>query len=276
MSKVLIAGCGYVGAALGAELDRESHAVWGLRRRATSLPWGVRPLEGDLAIPSTLAELPEGLDFVFYMAAPRGRDDALYRTTYVDGLRNLLEALRKQGQEPKRVFFVSSTSVYGQSHGEWVDEGSPAEAPGFAGRRLREAEQILLDGPFPGTVVRLAGIYGPRRASMVERVRTGSATYREGRYTNRIHRDDAAGCLKHLMGLARPESLNVGVDCEPAEEGAVLHWLAGVLGAPPPRPSGEKGDAGKRCRNERLLASGYGFRHPTFREGYAAVIAELP
>jgi nucleoside-diphosphate-sugar epimerase len=276
MARVLIAGCGYVGAALGAELDRDSHTVWGLRRLAASLPWGVRPVEADLAIPSSLAELPKDLDNVFYMAAPRGRDDALYRTTYVEGLRNLLDALRKQGQKPKRIFFVSSTSVYGQSHGEWVDETSPAEAPGFAGNRLREAEQILLDAAFPGTVVRLAGIYGPRRAQLVERVRTGSATYREGRFTNRIHRDDAAGALKHLMGVSKPESLYLGVDSEPSEEGAVLQWLAGVLGAPVPRVAPGREGAGKRCRNERLLESGYVFQYPTFREGYAAVLAELP
>ena len=282
MARVLIAGCGYVGAALGAALDRESHAVFGLRRRAASLPWGVRPIEADLAIPSSLRELPPQLDFVFFLAAPGGRDDALYRGLYVEGLRNLLAALVEQKQRPKRVFLASSTSVYGQKDGEWVDEGSPTEPASFPGRRLLESEALLAAGPFPGTVVRFGGIYGPRRTSLVERLRSGRVVYQAEppRYTNRIHRDDCAGALRHLMQLAEPEALYVGVDCEPAPEAAVYAWLAGVLGGPPPRAGSpdetadpERG-GNKRCRNARLLASGYAFRYPSFREGYAAVLAE--
>jgi nucleoside-diphosphate-sugar epimerase len=284
MARVLIAGCGYLGAALGALLDRDSHAVFGLRRRAGSLPWGVRPIEADLVIPGTLRELPPQLDFVFFMAAPAGRDDGLYRTLYVDGLRNLLDALAGQGQQPKRIFFTSSTSVYGQKDGEWVDETSPTEPASFAGRRILEAEALLEGGPFPASVVRFGGIYGPRRTGLVERVRTGRVVYQEepARYTNRIHRDDCAGALRHLMQLPEPEALYLGVDCEPASEAMVTHWLAGVLGAPPPRRGTPDATAGpervgsKRCRNERLLASGYEFQYPTFREGYTAVLAELP
>jgi nucleoside-diphosphate-sugar epimerase len=283
MARVLIAGCGYVGAALGARLDRDSHAVFGLRRRAGALPWGVRPIEADLAIPSTLRDLPPRLDFVFFMAAPAGRDDALYRALYVEGLRHLIDALAEQKREPRRIFFTSSTAVYGQKDGEWVDESSPAEPTSFAGRRLLEAEALLRAGPFPATVVRFGGIYGPRRTGLVERVRTGRVVYAEGapRYTNRIHRDDCAGVLRHLMELREPEPLYLGVDCEPASEEVVTRWLAGVLGAPEPRPGApdvslDPERAGsKRCRNERLLASGYEFQYPTFREGYAAVLAEL-
>jgi nucleoside-diphosphate-sugar epimerase len=283
MARVLIAGCGYVGAALGALLDRESHAVFGLRRRAGALPWGVRPIEADLVIPSTLRDLPPQLDFVFFMAAPAGRDDALYRTLYVDGLGNLIDALVEQKQRPKRIFFTSSTSVYGQKDGEWVDESSPTEPASFAGRRLLEAEALLQGGPFPATVVRFGGIYGPRRTGLVERLRNGRAVYQEEppRYTNRIHRDDCAGALHHLLRLPAPEGLYLGVDCEPAAEADVYRWLAGVLGAPPPRPGTpdatadpERGGS-RRCRNQRLLDSGYAFRYPTFREGYAAVLAEL-
>ena len=283
MARVLIAGCGYAGAALGAMLDRDSHAVFGLRRRSGSLPLGVRPVEADLVIPATLRDLPPQLDFVFFMAAPAGRDDALYRTLYVDGLRNLIDALVEQKlQRPKRIFFTSSTSVYGQKDGEWVDESSPAEPPGFAGRRLLEAEALLHAGPFPATVVRFGGIYGPRRTGLVERVRTGRFAYPSGapRYTNRIHRDDCAGVLRHLMQLPAPEGLYLGVDCEPASEATLYRWLAGVLGAPPPRPgtpdatSDPERAGSKRCSNRRLLASGYEFRYPTFREGYSAIFAE--
>ena len=283
MSRVLIAGCGYVGEALGAQLAADSHTVWGLRRRPLSLPPGVLPIAADLAVPTTLEGLPSDLDVVFYMAAPGGSDDALYRATYVDGLRHLLEALGKQGQRPSRVFFVSSTAVYAQHRGEWVDESSVTEPTHFTGVRLLEGERRLLDGPYRGVVVRFGGIYGPRRVQRVEQVRAGRAEYARGRpqFTNRIHRDDCAGVLRHLMAVEDPASVTIGVDCEPADERSVLEWLAGALGAPPPRraPAGEGGTrsprSNKRCRNDRLLATGYAFRYPTFREGYRAVIAGL-
>ena len=80
------------------------------------------------------------------------------------------------------------------------------------------------------------------------------------------------------MQLEAPDSLYLGVDCEPADERTVLGWLAGALGAPAPRPQAEGDEdrprGNKRCRNERLLATGYEFRHPTFREGYAAILAD--
>ena len=121
-------------------------------------------------------------------------------------------------------------------------------------------------------------------------IRAGAA-----HYTNRIHRDDCVGVLRHLMQLEAPEPLYLGVDCEPADEAAVLRWLAGVLGAPEPRVAaagapvgrksrgsqrsaqraeGERGPTGKRCRNDRLLASGYRFLYPSFRDGYRVILAD--
>ena len=277
MSRILIAGCGYVGSALGVALDGGSHNVWGLRRRATSLPWGVRPVEADLGVPSSLTDLPARLDTVFYMAAPGGRDEALYRATYVEGLRNLLEALAAQKQSPARILFVSSTSVYGERNGEWVDESTPEHPEGLAGRLLLEAERTLRESPFPGVVVRFGGIYGPRRAGLVDRVRAAQAEIPPTPvYTNRIHRDDCVGALLHLMSLPDPEQVYLGVDDEPADLASVYHWLAGVLGAAEPRVGADapRSRGSKRCRNDRLVASGYAFRYPSFREGYAAILAE--
>jgi nucleoside-diphosphate-sugar epimerase len=282
MARSLIAGCGYVGAALGVRLVSEGQCVFGLRRRALRLPSGVEPVEADLGVPATLAALPDALDFVFYLASPGGAEDALYRAAYVDGLRNLLDALAKQGQRPRRVVFASSTAVYGQHGGEWVDESSPTEPADFRGTRLLEAESLLLRGPFPGVAVRFGGIYGPRRSRLVDQVRAGRAVFRPGgpHYTNRIHRDDCAGVLRHLAQLEKAEPVYLGVDCEPADEAAVLRWLAGALGAAEPRAGAAdtpraplRRGGSKRCRNDLLLASGYRFAYPTFREGFRAVIA---
>ncbi|MDJ0848109.1 MAG: NAD-dependent epimerase/dehydratase family protein [Myxococcota bacterium] len=279
MGRVLIAGCGYVGSALGAELVRDGHEVFGLRRRVDGLPQGVVPVQADLSAASTLDTLPDRLDFVLYLAGPSGREDAFYRAAYVEGLGNVVQALDARRQRPKRVLFASSTGVYAQAKGEWVDEESPTEPTQFSGRRLLEGEELLLASPFAATVVRFAGIYGPRRTSLIDRVRTGSATFRTGRphYTNRIHRDDCVGALRHLMGLEAPDKLYIAVDSEPASESDVLRWLAGALGAPPPRSTRESGPrlrGNKRCRNARLLATGYELRYPSFRDGYTALLAE--
>ena len=281
MANILIAGCGYVGTALGLRLAAAGHVVWGIRRSAEGLPSGIRHVAADLTIPETLRELPPALDIVFYTAAPNGPDEAAYRAIYVDGLRYVLEALVRQHQSPQRVLLTSSTAVYAQSGGEWVDETSPTEPQHFTGRRVLEGERVLLDGPFPATVLRLGGIYGPGRTSLIERVRQGLATCRDGPplYTNRIHRDDCAGALHHLMTLPQPEFRYIGVDHEPADYCDVLCWLATQLGAPPPRveaPSGmdtRRHRTNKRCCHDKLIASGYVFRYPTFRIGYAALLA---
>ena len=278
-ARVLIAGCGYVGGALGRALAAEGHAVYGLRR-SPRVETGIQPICADLCDPDSLRALPPDLDFVFYTASAGGRDDARYRAAYLDGPRNLLAAMVSQERPPRRLFFTSSTAVYAQAAGEWVDEDSPEEAEDFAGRRLREGEEILREGPFPATVLRLGGIYGPGRTRLIDGLRAGSALLSAGppHYTNRIHRDDCAGALRHLMHLEQPEPLYLGVDCEPADRSEVLRWLAARLGQPPLRNAGEPGGpprprgGHKRCCNARLLRAGYRFRYPTFREGYGALV----
>jgi len=295
---VLIAGCGYVGSALAARLIAEGRddpargeprTVWGLRRRPQGLPAGVRPLAADLgdrgSLDRALDEVRrEGapLAAVVYAVSADGPSEAAYRAAYVEGLERLLEALRSAGLSPGRILFTSSTSVYAQQDGSWVDEDSPTEPEHFSGRLVLEGEALLAAGPFPGAALRLGGIYGPGRTRLLESVLAGEARLpAEGpRWTNRIHRDDAAGALAHLLALPQLAPLYVGVDREPADRAEVLRWLARELGAPEP-PAGAPGSAtgraarsNKRCSSVRLQASGYTFAYPSFREGYAPLVAE--
>src|SRR5262245_1741803 len=283
MARVLIAGCGYTGIALGMRLAKEGHAVWGLRRHPELLPAPIQPLRADLCDPSSLAAVPLALDFVFYTAAAERRDDASYQAAYVTGVRNLLDHISQTGQKLSRLFFTSSTAIYAQTGGEWVDETSETPLSEFSGRRLLEGENLLLEGPFPTTIVRLAGIYGPGRTRLIDQVRRGEATCKSGeaRYTNRIHRDDCAGVLRHLMMLNSPEDLYLGADHEHSDQCQVFRWLAQRLGVPPPRvepwtaqPT-VKLQSNKRCSNRRLLQSGYSFLYPSFREGYEAILAAM-
>ncbi len=301
---VLIAGCGYVGTALGSLLallaGPAPRRVWGLRRHPDGLPAGVEPLAADVGDPrsldAALATLPAAPDAVVYAVAASGFSDEAYRLAYVDGPGNLLDALGRTERLPGRFVFVSSTAVYGDADGGWVDETTPPAPEGFSGRRVLEGERLLFEraaalGPPAGSrvgplVVRFGGIYGPERTRLIDQVRSGEARCPDGPplWTNRIHRDDCAGVLAHLLDLPEvgdSDAVYVGVDTEPAPLCGVLDWIAARLGVEAPRrvpadqaPKRRRG--AKRCSSARLQATGFRFRFPTFREGYGDLIARTP
>ena len=276
--RILIAGCGYVGSALGGLLDSEGHTVFGARRNPRALPPSIQPVALDLSSSISEGDLPPNLDFVFYTtsagsSSSSSPEDA-YRSAYVEGPRNLLSALELQNV--RRVLFTSSTGVYGQRNGEWVDEGSPTEPESFSGKTLLEGERVFLDGPFPAVVLRLGGIYGPGRERSIRRAL--QAEFEEGPplYSNRIHRDDCSGALRHLMLFEEPEQVYLGVDDEPTDQQTVSEWLEGRLTPDASRSEERSGTprrrTNKRCSNARLVDSGYQFLYPTFREGFASLL----
>ena len=228
---VLIAGCGDIGSRLASQLMPDDWTVYGLRRSVEKLPNGVLGVSGDLFDPRIPAHWPEGrLDYLVYCATPTDRDEAGYRAAYVEGLRHVLGWSERSGQRPKRIFFVSSSSVYGQQHGEWVDETSPVDATGYSGQVMREAEQVALNSGVPATIVRLTGIYGPGRSDLMNRVRQGySVAIDPPLYGNRIHADDAAGLLAFLLRTAADEVVledcYIGVDDAPAPLAEVVDWM---------------------------------------------------
>ncbi len=279
MANVLIVGCGYVGEQLGLRLVEAGDRVFAMRRNPAGLPDSFVALRADVTRSDGIGGLPSvRLDHVVYAVGAKARGEAAYRASYLDGLGNLLRVLGDEGQRPSRFVFTSSTSVYGQRRGEWVDETSPTHPQDFAGEILLTCERLLHGSPHPSTVLRLGGIYGPGRASLVSRVESGQAIpERETpHYTNRIHRDDAAGAIAHLLRLESPAPTYLGVDDEPTDQAEVMRWIGRQLGrivpveaddgSSPPR------SGSKRCRNTLLRASGYKFLRPSYREGYADLL----
>ncbi len=268
MKRLLIAGCGDIGIRLANALERDQWQVTGLRRNIHALPDSIRPLQADLLDPESLTAAAGEWDGVVYQATPGQRDPEAYRQAYVQGLDNLLGRI-----DTRRLIFVSSTAVYGQDDGSLVDEDSITEPSAFNGRILLEAEQQALDAG--GLVVRFSGIYGPGREFLINRVRNGQARCREQppQWTNRIHADDCAGTLAHLLKLENPVGLYCASDDQPVPRCQVLDWLADRLGvAGPQREQSDSSGQGKRVSNKRLRASGYDFIYPDFRAGYGALL----
>lgn len=277
MSAVLIAGCGYVGSALAARLAARGERVYGLRRGSGALPEGVIRIAADLADDAALRALPADVDRVVYAVSPDGSSAAQYRAAYVDGVARLARALEARGARVRRAVITTSTAVYPEDDGSWVDEGSEVATTGN-GAILVEGERAARGSFREAVALRLAGIYGPGRDRIVRSVADGSARLpREVRWTNRIHRDDAACAIERLLALEAPAETYVGVDDEPSDLGAVLRWVAGALALPPPpledAPAARARGGNKRCRNALLRAAGWAPSYPSFREGYAAAIA---
>jgi nucleoside-diphosphate-sugar epimerase len=278
-AEVLIVGPGYVGGPLGVALADHGARVWGLSRSGR-VPEPLHPLAADVADREALRRAldPVGpeLQAVVYALSAGGFSDEAYLRAYVTGLENTLVALG--GRSVKRFVFTSSTGVYAQTDGGWVDERSPTEPTSFSGRRMLEAEAIVASAPATSIVVRLAGIYGPGRTSTIDRVAAkAKIASAEPRHANRIHQADCVGVLLHLLALPAPPAIVLACDDEPADLAEVEAWLCGELGVDVAElgqnPSTRRRPASdKRCSNRLLRERGYEFCYPSYREGYRELI----
>ncbi len=278
-ASVLIAGCGDIGSRMATQLLANDWQVYGLRRSIERLPAGVMGVAGDLFSEQCPAQWPTGeLDYVVYSAAATEHDEAGYQAAYVDGLKHTLSWLKQHGQKPKRLLFVSSSSVFAQKDGEWIDETSPARATNYSGRIMLDAEQVALNSGIAASVVRLTGIYGPGREWMLGQVRKG---YRVAidppMYGNRIHADDAGGLLAFLLEADRQgkalDDCYIGVDNAPVPLAEVVGWLRERLGVTEWAAETSTRRAGsKRCSNARAKALGWEPRYSSYREGYAEIL----
>ena len=272
--RVLLAGCGDLGLRVAQRLLARGDRVWALRRAppagdASGIHW----LRADLRQPETLRDMPPGITRLVYLPTPDRRDEAAYRATFADGLRHLLQAL--DAHALRRVLLVSSTAVYGAHDGEWVDETTAPAPPGFNGKVLLDTERWLAAQSVPSVTLRLAGLYGPGRLQLIERLRSGQVRVPRGHphWANRVHVDDAAHAIVHLLELPAPQSLYLGVDDTPLPLDVLYDQLARLAGAPLPiEGPAPAGIGSKRISNARLRASGWVPQWPDARVGYAALL----
>jgi nucleoside-diphosphate-sugar epimerase len=289
--RVAILGCGYVGLELGRQLTDSGHEVVGVRRSSSGIEEiraaGFEAVQADVTDPDSLSAVPDA-DAVVFAASSGGRGVGNARDVYVEGMTAAIEQFADRADSPDRFVYTSSTGVYGDHDGEWVDESTAVDRSTERTAVLADAESVALERTaevgMDGTAVRLGGIYGPGRYRL-ERYLDDLVT--EG-YLNLIHREDAAGAVAFLLSrdLARGDVVLV-VDDEPVSKWEFADWLAEQCGreAPPKQTvaerlagadlSGSRREriaAKKRCSNERLRTVGYEFRYPTFREGFRPAI----
>lgn len=279
----LIIGCGYVGQAAARLLLGRGERVLGTTRsaeRAESLAaLGVEPIVADMLDIGSLERLPAADRVLHCVGFDRGPGRSM-RDVQVEGLANVLKAL--EGRCGRSVL-TSSTGVYGQTDGRWVDEDSRTEPFEESGRVCLEAEAAVFGAAgLSVSVVRFSGLYGPGRIIRRSALLAGEPI--EGdpdRWLNLIHRDDAARAAVAVLDRGRAGRVYLASDDRPVTRREYYELAARCLEAPGPRfvgpgQGGHPGATGanKRVSNRRLREElGVELAYPDVGAGLPAVLA---
>ena len=265
-------------------LTRNTVTATALRKMGVS-----QVVEAELDSPDWHSKLSPVQDCVVNCVGSAGGGLDGYRKSYIEGQKSILRWARKG--RVGTYLFTSSIAVYPQSNNVEVDETNSTEGASKRGQILLEAEQLLVEGQFPGSrwfILRLAGIYGPGRHSLLDRLREPS-TYITGadRHLNLIHRDDV--CSAIWAALKAPNTIENEIfnvcDDNPQTKKKVMRWLADTLGCPLPEFKSGKSAGGDepqgmsprnldRRINNRKIKSKLGWHpaFPTCQDGYRQIL----
>ena len=283
VNHLLCFGFGFSARALAARLDRREWKVSATSRDAE----GIAVIEAQgfhgLLFDSTLQIGPDVTHLL--ISAPPGE--------HGDPVLRLFQAqLQQLSKSLKWVGYLSTTGVYGDRGGDWVDEDSPLEPTTARGQRRLEAERNWLklhkDFGLPVHLFRLAGIYGPGRNQLLT-VRDGSARriIKPGQIFSRIHVEDIAGVIAASIAKPHPGRAYNVCDDEPCPPQEVVAYAAGLLGLPlPPEIPFEEAELSpmaksfyaesKRVSNRRIKAElNHRLIYPNYREGLRALLDTL-
>jgi nucleoside-diphosphate-sugar epimerase len=256
--KIAILGCGYVGAALGRALSAKGHDCVGTtttKSRCDDIrSLGITPTVLTLDDTKRLSQLLADRDLV-YLTVGAGRQKRDYREVYLRGAMHLLDAIKNTSVQ--QIVYTSSTRVYGQNDGSWVDEDSPTEPISEDGKTLVETERLLLEGArsqgVTATVLRLSGIHGPGRDPASRIAQHAGTTRSDGDvFVNLIHIDDIVTAMSALLNIEYDGVLNLSDD-QPTPRRLFYNTLIARSALAPirwtnPAPPTPRG---KRIRNNR-------------------------
>lgn len=285
--RLVVFGCGYVGAAVARQAQE-----WGLRVTALTRneakalvlrDAGVEVQVADLAETGWHARIAGGADFVLNCVSSGGGGVSGYRHSYFRGMESILAWARDRGPVGT-IVYTSSTSVYPHGHGALVDEGAATGGDERA-EVLAATEHLLRENAGACRrwfVLRLAGIYGPGRHHLLEQVRVGTIAGRGEHRLNLAHRDDIAAAIWACFGAdatVANEVFNVADDA-PAPKAEVTRWLAERLGLPAPVFSAEPAPGRRAVTPDRIIANAkiksalaWAPQFATYRNGYENLLS---
>jgi nucleoside-diphosphate-sugar epimerase len=274
--KILFIGCGDIAQRTAKGLSKQ-YDCFGLRRNPEKLPTAITPIIADASnFQQLLSVASAGFDIWVATLTPAEFTRQAYQQSYLAVAQAIAQTVNALHQAPKLIIWVSSTSVYGDNKGDWVDETTKPNPVTFSGEILLQAEQIIHKLPCLSSVVRFSGIYGPGRTRLLGQVRAGKGRPKSPKqWSNRIHADDCGAVLAHIMTLFESEEpvepIYLASDCEPVTQHEIRQWLAQKLDVAI-TPEAVKLGSIRRCNNRLLLDSGFKFSYPSFKEGYTALI----
>jgi nucleoside-diphosphate-sugar epimerase len=278
MSRLII-GCGYLGRRVAALWLAAGHPVHATTRRSAEADvfrsQGLYPVICDVLDSESLRRLPP-VDTALYAVGFDRSAGATMRSVYVDGLSRVLDHL----PPPGRFIYVSSSSVYGQTDGGWVDEDAPTDPQEESGKIVLDAERVLHER-LPGAIVlRFSGIYGPGRLLRRATIEKGEPIVGDAdKWLNLIHVEDGARVVLAAEAHAVPGRIFNICDDRPVRRRDFYTELARVLGAPPPcfvppladQPTPPHEKANRRIRNVRMKEElRVELRYPGYMPGLAA------
>lgn len=247
-------------------------------RRSQKTASNINILAGDVTQPEHLKRcIGEDTWDIALILTPDNYSEQGYRDSYLAAAATLSSVLPTISPG-SRVIFVSSTSVYGQNEGQWVDESSPCQPRSDTAKVLLEAETAIADMGLNFCNLRFSGIYGPGRTRIIERTKTGVIPASEPiHWTNRIYADDCAGVIDHLFSLPEMPDTILATDSLPTPRHQVQSFIAEMLNVtvtPEPAKTDKQTPTGKRCKNDRLIEIGYEFKCTDYREGFSKLIKQ--
>jgi len=274
--KVLIAGAGYVGLPLAQQFLKQGHEVTGWVSSESSVErlkeHGIKSLCADLASADAWRNhASKDWDVLVFCASTRGGGVEAYQSIHSYALDLALKA------SWEKFCYTSSTSVYGEKDGRWVDENTPVNPQTDSAKILAEAERRVLQAG--GIVARLSGIYGPHRGKHRRKMNENVIRLEDDpeRWLNHVHRDDIVLALQFLIDRGQSGLWNVS-DTEPFQLKTLYAWMAEATGKTLEIANHHQQvrtrDTNKRISSQRLQDLGFKFQYPTFREGYRALNAE--
>lgn len=277
--QILILGYGDIGHRVAKRLVSIGAEVTGVCRTPEAKPQhpDINLIAADITNEQELYALFERhWDHVIITLTPAASGDDRYHRGYVVPCRHLQQVLAQQSHQPS-IVYVSSTGVYAQRDGEWIDEHSDTSPSSASGKALLQAEALIQSLPGTRIILRCSGIYGEGRDFMLRQIAADSVQLRDS-WTNRIHQDDVAGFIVHLVtSVSHPEPVYLLNDDEPVKQYEVYQWLAQqmkvTLHGEIDSNVGSRGS--KRCKNTRMKSTGYSLQYANYRKGYQPMLESL-